>query len=74
MKDKLPMTTFKPIKPYVDDSNPSVKWYPYNVQFQSADGTFQVELQAVSFEHAWHLFDDLKKTGKVVSQTVAIEV
>jgi hypothetical protein len=34
------------------------------LQYQSDDGTFQVELQAVSFEYAWHLLDDLKKTGK----------
>ncbi len=51
-----------------------VEWYPFNLAFKSDEGDFEVTLYAVSFLHAECLLEDLKRTGKIVSQTIAREL
>lgn len=58
------------VQPVIENG---VKWYPFNLSFKSDEGVFEVTLYAVSFEHAECLLEDLKSTGKIVSQTIARE-
>lgn len=41
------------------------KWHPYDVHFNSPDGTYSVYLYALSYEHAMLQLDALKETAHI---------
>lgn len=45
-------------------------WHPYEVQFQSPDGTYACHIYAISDEHAQLQLESLKESGKIGGLTV----
>lgn len=47
-------------------------WHPYSVEFSSPDGTFQVEVWAISHDHALLQVEALRETAVVTGQIVEV--
>ncbi|WP_323016399.1 hypothetical protein [Castellaniella sp.] len=48
------------------------RWYPYTITFDSPDGTFDVDLYAISEDHARLQLDALKETGRVTGRIIEV--
>lgn len=46
------------------------RWHPYEVEFDSPDGSFCFHIYAISDMHAQLQLDALKQTGRINGQTL----
>lgn len=46
------------------------KWHPYGVEFDSPEGSFGVDLWAVSYDHAELQLQALKENGRIIGKRV----
>jgi hypothetical protein len=49
------------------------KWYPYQVEFKTPDGTFVFTIHALNFDHAHMVVEELKQTATLQGQITHVE-
>ena len=57
---------------YVEIDHNGIKWYPYEVEYDSPEGPFCIHIYATSDAHADAMLQDLKESGRVTGQTIGV--